>query len=155
MLLSESAVLVFFVFAHCLNLVMVALLVNENADIDIKLSNFNLLSDTLSIQGCNGKWSTLSNRNVPTCWNSIYTMIKSNLSQYDDEHDLLSKRKELKLLYAIDNDNLSCCHFFWTFQECNRNVLRGQSFNSSFCGTYIPPSFTSSLYQRGRGHWSG
>jgi hypothetical protein len=94
-------------FAHCLNLVMVDVLAAENTDFQSLLTACKLLVRHFKHTGLQRKLKRTLKQECPTRWNSTYIMLESILSQYDEVYDVLSKRKELKFMHAIDKDTLS------------------------------------------------
>jgi hypothetical protein len=86
---------------------MVDMLATENAEFQSLLTSCKSLVRHFKHTGLQRKLKRTLKQECPTRWNSIFTMLESILSQYDEVHDILSKRKELKYLYAIDKEVLS------------------------------------------------
>ena len=93
-------------FAHCLNLVVTDMLHNANTDLQTLISNCKTLVRHFKHAALQLKLKKTLKQECPTRWNSLYIMLESILSQYDDMHDLLAERKELRYLYAIDKETL-------------------------------------------------
>jgi hypothetical protein len=94
-------------FAHCLNLVVTDMLDNANPDLQALVSNCKTLVRHFKHAALQSKLKKTLKQECPTRWNSLYTMMESIASQYDDVHDILAERKELRFLYAIDKNLLT------------------------------------------------
>ena len=93
-------------FAHCLNLVMIDVLGVESEGFETLLTNCKSLVQHFKHTGLQRKLKRTLKQEYSTRWNSTYTMLESILSQYDEVHGILEKRKELKYLYAVNKYTL-------------------------------------------------
>jgi len=93
-------------FAHCLNLVVTDMLAIDNADFQSMITNCKVLVRHFKHTGLQRKLPRTLKQECPTRWNSTYTMLDAVLAQYEEIHDVLNERKELKYLYAVDKDVL-------------------------------------------------
>lgn len=110
-------------FAHCLNLVVTDMMGVENVDFQTMITNCKVLVRHFKHTGLQQKMRKTLKQECPTRWNSTYTMLDAILTQYDEVHDILSGRKELRYLYAIDKDLLaSVVSFLEHFKTASEKV---------------------------------
>jgi len=94
-------------FAHCLNLVVTDMLLIDNNDFQTMLTGCKSLVRHFKHTGLQQKLKKTLKQECPTRWNSTYAMLESILEQYEEVHEILNARKELRFLYAVDKDVLS------------------------------------------------
>lgn len=110
-------------FAHCLNLVVNDMLSAGNDDFQNLLTNCKSLVRHFKHTGLQKELTKTLKQECPTRWNSTYTMLESILTQFDEIHEVLSQRKDLRFLYAIDRDQLSALvSFLEHFKTASESV---------------------------------
>jgi len=115
-------------FAHCLNLVVQEMLKVDNADFQTMMSNCKVLVRHFKHSGLQNKLDRTLKQDCPTRWNSTYIMLESILEQYDKVYDILSERRELRFLYAVDKDLLiAVTDFLKHFKVASEKICSDKS----------------------------
>jgi len=115
-------------FAHCLNLVVQDMLKVDDADFQSMMSHCKILVRHFKHAGLQNQLDRTLKQECPTRWNATYIMMESILEQYDKVHDILSKRRELRYLYAVDKDLLlAVTDFLKHFKVASEKVCSDKS----------------------------
>jgi len=116
------------VFCPLLNLVVQEMLKVDNADFQTMMSNCKVLVRHFKHSGLQNKLDRTLKQDCPTRWNSTYIMLESILEQYDKVYDILSERRELRFLYAVDKDLLiAVTDFLKHFKVASEKICSDKS----------------------------
>jgi len=110
-------------FAHCLNLVVTDMLASCEPELTDMLNNCKSLVRHFKHTELQHSLKQTLKQECPTRWNSVFMMLHSIHSQFDDIYAVLSDRKELRYVYAIDKDMmLAVIDFLQNFKDASEAV---------------------------------